>query len=57
MTLEAFWKFLASIFQAIFKVMAGIGWGFNLLLIIIGFIAFFAWIWYMTRQKEVTKWD
>ena len=33
------------------------GYGFNMLLIAIGFIAFFSWVWYMSKQKEVTKWD
>ncbi len=57
MTLSGFWNFIASVFQAIFKGMASIGYGFNMLLIIIGFIAFFSWISYMSKQKEVEKWD
>lgn len=57
MTLAGFWYLLADIFQAIFRVMQWIGPVFNGLLIAIGFIAFFSWIAYMSKQKEVTKWD
>jgi len=57
MTFSGFWNFIGGIFQAIFKFMAAIGWGFNLLLIVIGFVAFFGWLAYMSKQKEVTKWD
>ena len=57
MTLSDFWNFIASIFQAIFKGMSSIGYVFNMLLIIIGFIAFISWLSYMSKQKEVTKWD
>lgn len=55
--MTAFWYLIADIFQAIFKIMPWIGLWFNKLLIVIGFIAFFSWIAYMSKQKEVTKWD
>jgi len=55
--MDAFWNFLAKIFEAIFSVMSVIGSGFNKLLILIGFIAFFGWVWYMTQQKETEKFD
>ena len=55
--MNSVFQFIADFFQAIFKGMAAIGWGFNMILIIIGFIAFFGWIYYMSKQKEVEKWD
>ena len=57
MTLAGFWLFIAAIFQAVFHVMPWIGLWFNKLLIAIGFIAFFSWVAYMSKQKEVEKWD
>ena len=53
----AFWNFLAYLFKAIFNFMPFIGLWFNKLLITVAFIAFFIWLWYMSRQKEVEKFD
>jgi len=55
--MDAFWNFIAKFFEAIFSVMPWIGLWFNKLLITIGFIAFFLWVRYMSRQKETEKFD
>jgi len=54
---SAIWNFIASFFQAIFNIMNGMSPWFNKLLIVTGFIAFFIWLWYMSKQNEVEKWD
>jgi hypothetical protein len=54
---STFWNLIADFFQAIFSIMPAMGRGFNILLIIIGFLAFFIWLWYMSRQREVEKFD
>ena len=55
--MDGVWKFLAAFFEAIFSVMPWIGLWFNKLLIVIGFVAFFGWVWYMSRQNEIEKFD
>ena len=55
--MDGFWNFLAKFFEAIFSVMPAMGPIFNKLLIVIGFIAFFGWVWYMSKQNEVEKFD
>jgi hypothetical protein len=55
--MDGFWNFLAKFFEAIFSVMTMIGPWFNKLLIVIGFVAFFLWVGYMSRQKETEKFD
>ncbi len=55
--MDGFWYFIADCFQAIFKVMNWVSPWFNKMLIVIGFIAFFIWVNYMTKQKEVEKFD
>ena len=56
--MTGFWYFLGDIFQAIFDHIVPFlsGW-INKALIVVGFIAFFSWLWYMNKHKEVTKWD
>ena len=54
---SAIWHFIAKIFQAIFHFMPFMGLWFNKVLIVIGFIAFFIWLWYMSKQREVEKFD
>lgn len=56
-TMDAVWYFIGDLFQGIFKVVPFFGLFFNKLLIVIGFIAFFAWLRYMAQNKEVTNWD
>ena len=55
--MDGFWNFLAKFFEAIFSVMNWMGPWFNKLLIVIGFVAFFLWVGYMSRQKETEKFD
>mgnify|MGYP006908205215 CR=1 FL=1 len=55
--MDGFWYFLQSFFEAIFKVVPFFGLWFNKFLIVIGFIAFFLWLNYMSKQKEVEKFD
>jgi hypothetical protein len=55
--MNSFWNFIAKFFEAIFGVMDMVSPWFNKLLITIGFIAFFIWIWYMSKQNEVEKFD
>jgi hypothetical protein len=55
--MDWFWNFLANFFQAIFSVMPFVGLWFNKLLLTIAFIAFFTWLWYMSKQNEVEKFD
>ena len=55
--MDAFWHFIAHCFQIIFKVMNWMSPWFNKLLIVIGFIAFFIWVNYMSKQKEIEKFD
>lgn len=55
--LTAMWYFLRDVFEGIFKVVPFFGLFFNKLLILIGFIAFFGWMWYMTKNQSVEKID
>jgi len=55
--MDGFWNFLAKCFQLIFSVMNWMSPWFNKLLIVIGFIAFFIWVSYMSKQKEIEKFD
>ena len=55
--MDGFWNFLAKFFEAIFSAMPWIGLWFNKLLIVIGFVAFFGWVYYMSRQNEIEKFD
>ena len=55
--MDWFWNGLAAFFQFIFKIMDWMSPWFNKLLIIIGFVSFFIWLWYMSKQKEVEKFD
>jgi hypothetical protein len=55
--MDSVWYFIADFFQGIFKIMNWMSPWFNKLLIVIGFIAFFIWVSYMTKQKEVEKFD
>jgi hypothetical protein len=54
---SAFWNFIGDVFQAVFSLMPAMGLWFNKLLIVIAFIAFFIWLNYMSKQKEVEKFD
>lgn len=51
--MTGFWNFLGEFFTAIFKLVPFFGLWFNKLLIVIGFIAFFSWLNYMRKNKEV----
>jgi hypothetical protein len=55
--MDGFWHFIATCFQAIFSLMNHMSPWFNKLLIAIGFIAFFIWLRYMSKQKEIEKFD
>ena len=55
--MDGFWNLIAKFFEAIFSVMPWIGLWFNKLLIVIGFVSFFLWVGYMSRQKETEKFD
>ena len=55
--MSGFWYFLGDLFEAIFKVVPFFGLWINKLLIVVGFIAFVGWLRYMSKNKEVTKWD
>lgn len=55
--MDGFWFFLRDFFEGIFKLVPFFGLWFNKFLIVIGFIAFFAWLWYMSKQKETETFD
>jgi hypothetical protein len=54
---SAFWNFIAKMFQAIFSLLPSMGLWFNKLLMIVALIAFIIWLNYMSKQKEVEKFD
>jgi hypothetical protein len=51
------WNFIGKMFQAVFSLLPSMGLWFNKLLIVVAFIAFFLWLNYMSKQKEVEKFD
>ena len=53
----SFWNGIAAFFQFIFKIMNAVSPWWNKLLIIIGFSAFFIWLNYMRKHKDVEKFD
>jgi hypothetical protein len=55
--MDAVWYFIGDLFQGIFKIVPFFGLFLNKVLIVIGFIAFFLWLRYMSQNKEVTNWD
>lgn len=55
--MDGFWYFIAGVFEAIFSLMDFMSPWFNKLLIAIGFIAFFLWLRYMSKQKEIENFD
>ena len=55
--MTGFWFFLRDAFQALFSIVPTLGLFVNKMLIAIGFIAFFAWMNYMTKNKSVEKFD
>lgn len=55
--MTGFWYFLGDMFESIFKVVPFFGLWFNKLLIVLGFIAYFFWLRYMSKQNEVEKFD
>ncbi len=55
--MTGFWYFIGDIFEAIFTIVPFFGLWLNKALIVVGFVAFFGWLWYMNKHKEVTKWD
>ncbi len=55
--MDAFWYFLESFFKGIFKFVPFFGLWFNKMLIVIGFVAFFLWLSYMSKQKKEQKFD
>ncbi|MBK7853113.1 MAG: hypothetical protein IPJ66_18850 [Bacteroidetes bacterium] len=55
--MDGFWYFLGDFFNGIFKMVPFMGLWFNKFLIVIGFIAFFAWLNYMRQHQEVEKFD
>ncbi|MBP6334730.1 MAG: hypothetical protein KA444_04590 [Bacteroidia bacterium] len=56
-SMDAVWHFIGSFFEGIFKFVPFMGLWFNKFLIVIGFIAFFLWISYMSKQKPEQKFD
>jgi hypothetical protein len=54
---SAFWNFIGKMFEAIFSILPAMGLWFNKLLIVVAFIAFIIWLNYMSKQKEVEKFD
>jgi hypothetical protein len=55
--MDWFWNSIGWCFEQIFKLMPWMGMWFNKLLIIIGFVSFFGWLWYSSQHKEVEKFD
>ncbi|MFM7216516.1 MAG: hypothetical protein ACKO1U_00705 [Bacteroidota bacterium] len=55
--MTGFWYFLRDMFEGLFKIVPPVGLFFNKLLIAIGFIAFFGWMWYSSKNKSVEKFD
>ena len=54
---SAFWNFIASMFNAVFSIMPAMGLWFNKLIMVVGAIALVIWLNYMSKQKEVEKFD
>ncbi len=54
---SSIWNAIASFFQFIFKIMNAVSPFWNKMLIFIGFFAFFTWLWYMSKHKDVEKFD
>jgi len=54
---SAFWGFIAKMFQAIFSLLPSMGLWFNKLIMVVGAIALIIWLNYMSKQKEVEKFD
>ena len=50
--MDVFWYAIGDFFQWIFKAVPFMGLWFNKFLIVIGFIAFFTWLWYMKKNKD-----
>jgi len=55
--MTGFWNFIGSIFEFIFKFVPFMGLWFNKALIVIAFIAFILWLRYMSKQREIEKFD
>lgn len=55
--MDSFWYFLRDLFEGFFKIVPPLGTFFNKLLIFIGFVAFFLWMRYMSKNKSVEKFD
>lgn len=55
--MTGFWFFLRDVFEGVFKIVPPLGLFFNKLLIAIGFIAFFGWMRYMSKNKSVEHID
>ena len=54
---KSFWNAIGDFFQFIFGIMNAVSPWWNKLLIVIGFGAFFIWLWYMNKHKDVEKFD
>jgi hypothetical protein len=55
--MTGFWYCLRDAFEALFTIVPTLGLFINKLLIAIGFVAFFAWMNYMSKHKSVEKFD
>lgn len=55
--MDILWYLIADLFRLVFKVVPFFGLWFNKALIVIGFIAFFIWLRYMSKHKTVEKFD
>jgi len=51
------WNAIAAFFQFIFGIMNAVSPFWNKMLIVIGFVAFFIWLSYMAKHKDVEKFD
>lgn len=55
--MTGFWYFLRDVFEGLFTIVPTLGLFLNKLLIAIGFFAFFGWMWYSGKNKNVEKFD
>ncbi len=53
----SFWNAIGNFFQFIFEIMNAVSPWWNKLLIVIGFVAFFIWLNYMNKHKDMEKFD
>jgi hypothetical protein len=54
---SSIWNAIGNFFQFLFSIMDAVSPFWNKLLIVIGFVAFFIWLNYMNKHKDVEKFD